>query len=413
MINYDFKNFFKEKISQQNDEFVTNGYFMISKSVLKKSQLKYVNENLPTRGEIDNLVNGAFKQQINKEIIVDFIPISVGEIIYNEEKNERYEVIFNSFRYNDNEINVFIQKKYYDFLIDLNCTLKITGVNSYDFVSIYHESKLAGVIAPVKAIKKEENKKYIKARCVFGEGIKDKRVKLISTIDGMEFYACKGKEEFSDYVFVDIVGYLYPIAKISQMELVPKKIKDDNINLLDFVKNYFERMLKNNHLVSFGVAEMLDRLEEAKLHNKKVHEINESRRQVCKEERDVIKKEQEEKERTFMEERMQELNKIIDSFEKQILNKEKTLNREVEIYNSLYDSRKTSLVLYVMKLYEIKIPIKTQGWINSALHSIYYDNQDEGYCYNYYKTSNNSNSFGKYLSELVFKIHEKYSQSKE
>ena len=61
-----------------------------------------------------------------------------------------------------------------------------------------------------------------------------------------------------------------------------------------------------------------------------------------------------------------------------------------------------------MKIYEIKIPLKTQGWINNALASIFYDIEDGKISYTYYKSSANSNVFRKYLSEFVGKVKDKY-----
>jgi len=105
-------------------------------------------------------------------------------------------------------------------------------------------------------------------------------------------------------------------------------------------------------------------------------------------------------------------NKIVEDLvlvaEQAILNNQEVKNKEVTIYKSRYESNDTSLILHMMKLYEIKIPIKTQGWINKALANIIYDDEDKKINYSYYKSSANSNVFRKHLNELVNKIQDKY-----
>ena len=77
--------------------------------------------------------------------------------------------------------------------------------------------------------------------------------------------------------------------------------------------------------------------------------------------------------------------------------KEKKEFRNFPFYNS-------TIILFLMKKYGIKIPIKTQGWINKALSKIWFD--DGRITYNYYKTSKDSAVFYNYLLELERKILE-------
>jgi hypothetical protein len=64
-----------------------------------------------------------------------------------------------------------------------------------------------------------------------------------------------------------------------------------------------------------------------------------------------------------------------------------------------------------MKMYGINVPLKTQGWINNALANIFYDAENDEYSYTYYSSSKNSETFGKYLDELIRKVKEKYNIS--
>jgi len=64
-----------------------------------------------------------------------------------------------------------------------------------------------------------------------------------------------------------------------------------------------------------------------------------------------------------------------------------------------------------MKLNNIKVPLKTQGWINQALANISYNQEWKDYSYNYYKSSADSKVFAKYLNQLVKAIQNKYISS--
>lgn len=67
------------------------------------------------------------------------------------------------------------------------------------------------------------------------------------------------------------------------------------------------------------------------------------------------------------------------------------------------------VILHLFKLYNIKVPLKTQGWINEALYSLRYNDYNDGkWGYEYYNSSKNSTVFYKYLEQLVKKIEEKY-----
>lgn len=62
----------------------------------------------------------------------------------------------------------------------------------------------------------------------------------------------------------------------------------------------------------------------------------------------------------------------------------------------------SSLVLVLMKRHGVQVPLRTQGWINKALHSIIF-NQGE-ISYQYYSSSSNSKVFQQYLLTLQEKI---------
>lgn len=45
-------------------------------------------------------------------------------------------------------------------------------------------------------------------------------------------------------------------------------------------------------------------------------------------------------------------------------------NTTVEFYQSRYHSSSYSIVNYLMRLYHVNVPLRTQGWINNKLHSV-------------------------------------------
>jgi len=119
--------------------------------------------------------------------------------------------------------------------------------------------------------------------------------------------------------------------------------------------------------------------------------------------------EQQEKQRIEQEklkEKQKKLDATIVLAEHKIMNSEILSNDEIEVYTTAGETE-TTLVLYLMKKYGIKVPLKTQGWINKALANLkFIDNE---YSYNYYTTSKNSTVFRDYLSQLVQAIKSAYS----
>ena len=114
--------------------------------------------------------------------------------------------------------------------------------------------------------------------------------------------------------------------------------------------------------------------------------------------------EKELKDQQFLLEKKSELDIIIIAAENAICNNQEVKNVDVRVYTEAYTYgyTETSLILYLMKKYEIKVPLKTQGWINKALAQISYD--DDKYNYSYYTSSANSTVFRDYLQQLVLAI---------
>lgn len=64
-----------------------------------------------------------------------------------------------------------------------------------------------------------------------------------------------------------------------------------------------------------------------------------------------------------------------------------------------FDIEGTTIILYLMKKFNINVPLKTQGWINNALIKIYWTGDKPSY--SYYSSSKNSTVFNRYLNELI------------
>nr|DAE59785.1 MAG TPA: hypothetical protein [Caudoviricetes sp.] len=74
-----------------------------------------------------------------------------------------------------------------------------------------------------------------------------------------------------------------------------------------------------------------------------------------------------------------------------------TLKDKKELKN--FDIEGTTIILYLMKKFNINVPLKTQGWINNALIKIYWTGDKPSY--SYYSSSKNSTVFNRYLNELI------------
>lgn len=80
-------------------------------------------------------------------------------------------------------------------------------------------------------------------------------------------------------------------------------------------------------------------------------------------------------------------------------------NETITEYRSRYDFSEYKLINYIARKYGVKIPLRTQGWINSTLAEIKIEN-GEMTTYRKISNTNPSNSIWKYMDELIKKIRE-------
>lgn len=120
--------------------------------------------------------------------------------------------------------------------------------------------------------------------------------------------------------------------------------------------------------------------------------------------RDELIAEREEKERIRQAKvdarKREEEQKYLAEIENALLNAEDAIKTKTTFFNDKIDGN--TIVLRLLKKYNVNVPIKTQGWINKALARVFY--RDGKISYSYFKTSKDSTVFYGYLKELENKI---------
>ena len=122
--------------------------------------------------------------------------------------------------------------------------------------------------------------------------------------------------------------------------------------------------------------------------------------------REQERKAEEEAEAQFIREKNSIIDNLVKEAEQNILNGSTVTNCDIKIYTSKWDYKETSLLLHMFNVYDIEVPLKTQGWIKNALVDIYCNN--DSWSYKYYSSSANSTVFQEYLDRLIESIKVKY-----
>jgi hypothetical protein len=446
MSNYNFKNFFAEKNPIHNTEYVTNGYILIKKSVLKKSHLNYIN-SFEMQEVVINQLKSLLKRESEKPIITEFKPLLVSTINQIKPIELTYNAViteidrgYKGCNENISIINPAIKEEYYNFILDIKCKVNIVNNDSVNPLSIYNSNNdFVGIVLPVRLTEsniinsinyndyiekieiEKENKNQRKAelnkKCLYIRDnkaiVRNKELICIADIIKNEEYRklyveADYKNHFGEvYIHFDAIFMCTGITldKNDNTERIAYNLKRLTKITLNDYKEYIIKCLDNMQFINVAEIKLMELAGEPqeyinKLieHKQKVIDLREKESQ----EREW-KREQEDKE--YIEQKNNEANEKIIKAEQAIINQTKVKNEDITTYKSKYDSNTTSIILYLMKQYNIKVPLKTQGWINKALASIIYD---EGWTYNYYNSSTNSTVFMKYFNELIEKINNKY-----
>jgi len=432
MSKYNFKEFFTNNVVYSdkiihNSEYVSNTHFLIKKTELKNNQLEFVN-NFPEAG-IN--YNNQFSQIISSQLKMD---------IGTEFKPERINVGY------DNNIvimgEVGIKEGYLNFLESLKCKLFVMESDrKWNPLSIYNnDNKFVGVVLPIKlstlnesidyndyldnlkvAQEAKELTKQNSKKCLY---IKDNKAvvrnkeltclaELINDRSYNNLYIEKSdKQDVEVYIDLDVVCvFIRTIQKDRLLEDVDYYLKHLTEYTLEIALKSIYHRKEYNQFVNVADIKLVELSGATK---EQVQELINYRqewynRKAQEDQEKKLKREQEEKE--YIEDKNKLIEDLVLVAEQAILNKQEVKNQEITIYKSRYDSNDTSLILYLMKLYEIKVPLKTQGWINNALADIGFNEDTNAYNYSYYKSSANSMVFMKYLRWLIEAIENKYNIS--
>ena len=289
MAGYNFKKFFKDK-KVHNSEYVSNAHFIIKRSLLTKKQNEFIdtfepNEQLAKK--MMNILLDTIKRESDMEL-KQYIPEFIN-INFVSSSGEKYNIVIN-------KDEIVIKEEYFNFFKSRKCKLYYdTKASKYAPLIVYDkENNIVGLVCAVKVKpeelnhvtdyntyiteqkqkikkKKEQNKNNILGKCVHSDGIQHKRMTFLKEVDGYKFYDIKNKTQDCDKAYVQINEYVYPICFISQINDAVQKIKEENIDLLKWIEDDFnKRMSDKMQRVSIGVAEMLGRKEEAIEHNKNI-----------------------------------------------------------------------------------------------------------------------------------------------
>jgi len=114
-----------------------------------------------------------------------------------------------------------------------------------------------------------------------------------------------------------------------------------------------------------------------------------------------------EKERIYCEERNREFHQTVSDAIQIIRTGGVLRNETVEYYRSRYDSSAYSIFNYLMRLYQVDVPLRTQGWINERLSSVMIkDGRYTGLQYFQPKGSHGSQKFSDCMNALIQAVME-------
>ena len=439
MYKYNLKSFFEDRVIQ-NDEWVSNGHFVFKKSILSKRQQQML-QKLPQNISKINLILKATEDTKNifmesKERLEEFMPELVFEYILNGIKqiglyNSKLEIAFNL--------------EYYNMFMKNKCKI-YKGNESYNPAIILKNNEFVGILMPVRTtpeklknaityedhiaqIKEEQRRKAelkkLNKKCLYINNndkaiVRNKPLKCVAEITGDNKYKnlyvdIKPNNQGYVDVYVDLdVACMYTGRTAKQNNIIDDaEYYFNNLNsiTLETYKTYINNALDNNKWINTAEIKLMELAGEPKEYIDKLIQHRKNIKKLREIERMEEEKRRQQEENQFINEKNKIAYDNIAQAEEGIINNETIDNINITIYNSKYDSNTTSLILYLMKKYNIKVPIKTQGWINNALANIKPDKYSNGYTYEYYTSSANSTVFRKYLNELVDKIKEEYKKT--
>jgi hypothetical protein len=239
---------------------------------------------------------------------------------------------------------------------------------------------------------KEANLDNVFSKCLYEKG--KKYFIRIYNQDSIQLFKRKDSGNDSYFtVYAPSNGWMMSLGSAGNMDDYIRKLKD-GLDLHAWLLESYEKQIANpTQWADPSIADYLGRREEADEHNAPIKAARDEirMRDDEKRENERISKEQAEAEK---------YDSAIAKAVNAIRNKETVNNDDIETM----PGNVTSIILELMRIYKIEVPLKTKGWINSALAKIFYE--DDGYTYSYYRKSRNSGVFRDCLDKLVYAVNE-------
>lgn len=366
-----FKDFFKERIVH-NEEFVSNGHFLIKKEVLTEKQKEFLNQHPIQDDRIQLLV----KNYLKGKPLQEYIPTHCREC-------QGYFI-------QEIEGNLYgIDRKYYDFMTSRGCKIYHLEYKYFAPLGIFKDDELIGIVMQVKLdmeniehntitveelrLKedkiKEEKSKQPKGNIlpVVGYyGIKRKHAYVLTSINGFDFWGLKEDDDiqFQDHrnILYLYDGHLFYVSTLATVKRTMEYRQDEFISYLNnFKKNLkkeFDLDLEkaNNgqcNRINTGIAMYLDRVsdgEKARDNYNKIKEEKARQREIEKQKELEIKKQEEEK----------ILLEVMEEF------------KAGELIKADY-------FLSLLEKFNIDLPLRTKGW---AMKNLTLISKDSYRCFN-------------------------------
>lgn len=193
----------------------------------------------------------------------------------------------------------------------------------------------------------------------------------------------------------------YSIGRIQKectLEKFTEQIKSYGIGVDGFLKRleYAKEAGHYINLVDIETVFLIGKIELARRYAEyRELKVKENEEKYLKEQ-----KEREVKDKAEEEKRLEEINKQIEDTEYKIFHQEKVKNTDID---------GKSVINLLMQKHGIKVPLRTQGWINSKLAMIVFDHGEISYKFFGKSQRDNSTVFKKYLVELEKAINQTFT----
>lgn len=201
--------------------------------------------------------------------------------------------------------------------------------------------------------------------------------------DGVELFVKKNDSSPFRTVYALCEGVMIGIGQLDTIEDAVETMK--RVDIKAEIEKCVDRQMRDPEIwVNMGYARVLGCYEEAEAHNASIRAKRELQRAQEEAERAEEERKRAEEERRSYEAAMRQVDDDIRAG-KEVINE--TVNEK-------------SVILQILRQYGVTIPLRTQGWITSALYSIHYCPQSKQWSYRYRKTSRDSSKMIEVLREL-------------